>query len=172
MRVLDKLGFKKVGAMTKRIALVFIVGMLLSPAASAQPAQEEAVLRALIAAHEHASVSGDLRGLVDVYSLDAELVSATGVVTRGRDAIEASYRQQLAGAAAKSGRHHTHPPDGIRIRFVTPEVALIDLPSRNVGGRTADGAEMPPNEVTLITVWRKTGGTWLVVSQRALPVVK
>ncbi len=158
--------------MTKRIALAIIVLLMLPPGASAQPAPEEAVLRALIAAHEHASATGDLRGLVDVYSADAEMVSATGVVTRGRDAIETSYRQQLAGAAAKSGRHHTHPPDGIRIRFVTPEVALIDLPSRNVGGRTADGAEMPPNEVTLITVWRKTGATWLVVSQRAMAIAK
>lgn len=158
--------------MNRTLALAMIAVLALAGQASAQPAHDETVLRALIAAHERASATGDLRGLVDVYSADAEIVSASGAVTRGRDAIEASYRQQLAGALAKSGRHHTHPSDGIRIRFVTPDVALIDLPSRNVGGRAADGVEMPPNEVLLVTVWRKTGGTWLVVSQRALPAVK
>lgn len=157
---------------SKQIAIAIIVALMLPSITSAQPAQEEAALRSVIAAHEHASMIGDLRGLVDAYAADAEIVSASGAVTRGRDAIETMYRQQLAGAAAKSGRHHTHPADGIHIRFVTPDVALIDLPSRNVGGRTADGAEMPPSEVSLITVWRKTGGNWLVVSQRAMPVAK
>lgn len=135
----------------------------------AQSSADETTLRALIVAHAQASAAGNLRGLVDIYSLDADMISSGGVVTHGRDAIEAYYRQQLAGASAKSGRHHTHPPESIRIRFVTSDVALIDLPSRSVGGRGADGVSLPDSEVMLITVWRKEKAGWLVVSQRALP---
>ena len=149
-----------------RLAVLFLAIPL---AAFAQSAADEAALREAIAAHERASAANDLRGLTDVYSLDAEMISATGTITKGRDAIEGVYRRQIEGEAAKSGRHHTHPVDGIRIRFVTPDVALIDLPSRSIGGRGADGQPMSPAESTLITVWRKIGKQWLVVSQRALP---
>lgn len=137
----------------------------------AQPPVEEAALREQIAAHERASAKGDLRGLVDVYSEDAEMIGTNGAVTRGRAAIEAYYSRQLASASAKSGRHHTHPSGSIRIRFITPDVALIDLPSRSVGGQTADGQPIPDAEITLLTVWRKTPQGWQVMSQRALPAV-
>src|SRR5690349_15270919 len=91
----------------------------------AQQSADEARLRALIAAHQLASERGDLRGLVDIYAPDAEVFSASGKVSRGRAAIEADYRNTLASAASQSGRHHTHPPDSIQIRFLTPDVALI-----------------------------------------------
>ena len=147
------------------IAMLCAVG----PSVQGQNESDEAVLRSRIAAHEKASAQNDLRGLVDVYSLDAEMISASGTIVRGRTAIEAYYQQQLASSSARSGRHHTHPAEAIRIRFVTPEVALIDLPSRSVGGQDAAGQPLAPSELTLITVWRKEAGVWLVASQRALP---
>lgn len=150
-----------------RLLLIAIVIPLHS--LRAQSPADESSLRERIAAHERASVEGNLRGLVDVYSLDAEMIGTSGRVTSGRDAIEAYYRQQLASASATTGRHHTHPPDRIRIRFVTPNVALIDLPSRSIGGRGTDGQPIPDSEIMLLTVWRKGADGWLVVSQRALP---
>ena len=75
------------------------------------------------------------------------MISGAGAIVRGRDAIEAYYRQQIASASARSGRHHTHPPEAIRIRFVTPDVALIDLPSRSVGGQDAAGQPLSPSEL-------------------------
>lgn len=148
-------------------AMLLVVPALLG----AQAPADEAALRERIAAHERASAANDLRGLVDVYSLDAEMIASSGAITAGRAAIEEFYRRQIEGAAAKSGRHHTHPIDGIRIRFVSPDVALIDLPSRSVGGRGANGDPMAASEIMLVTVWRKIDNQWLVVSQRALPAV-
>lgn len=146
-----------------------IVVLLISPlVVIAQAPDGETALRERIAAHERASAANDLRGLVDVYSLDAEMISASGAITKGRDAIEEYYRRQIASASAKSGRHHTHPAEGIHIRFVTPEVALVDLPSRSIGGVGADGQPIAPSEVTLLTVWKKIGNDWQVFSQRAL----
>jgi uncharacterized protein (TIGR02246 family) len=149
--------------------MVLVLALHVTGLAGAQSPADDTALRALIAAHERASAAGELRGLVDDYSLDADMISSSGVVTHGRDAIEAYYRQQLASASAQSGRHHTHPSEGIRIRFVTSDVALIDLPSRSVGGRGPDGLPLGDSEVTLLTVWRKGTTGWLVVSQRALP---
>jgi len=140
---------------------------LLASATSAQ--SDEAVLRGLIAKHQLASEHGDLRGLVDIYAVDAETITAAGRISKGRDAIEADYRATLASASSKSGRHHTHPPDSIAIQFVTPDVALIEVDSVNVGGTDAAGAPAADARSRLMTIWRKQKGEWLVVYQRVLP---
>ena len=127
-----------------RFAIVSAIILVSGQSLQGQANSDEAALRNLIAAHEKASAENDLRGLVDVYSPDAEMISGSGNVVRGREAIEAYYRQQLASASARSGRHHTHPSEAIRIRFVTADVALVDLPSRSVGGVNAEDPLAPP----------------------------
>ena len=105
---------------------------------------------------------------MDIYATDAQTISVSGKVLRGRDAIEADYRASLA--STRSGRHHTHPTDSIRIEFITPDVALVDVAAVTVGGVDATGATMAESRVQLVTIWRKRSGVWLVVYQRALPV--
>jgi hypothetical protein len=51
--------------------------------AGAQSPGDDAALRERIAAHERASAENDLRGLVDVYDLDAEMIATNGSITRG-----------------------------------------------------------------------------------------
>lgn len=148
-----------------------LVGLFASTAllGAQSPAADEAALRQRIAAHQLASERGDLRGLVDIYATDAQTVSLAGKVLRGRDAIEADYKASLATASTRSGRHHTHPAESIRIEFVTPDVALIEVASVNVGGTDAAGAPLAESRVQLVTIWRKRSGEWLVVYQRAVP---
>lgn len=152
------------------LRVVLVTAILAAPrSVHGQYAADEAALRGRIAAHEYASAHNDLRGLVDVYSRDAEMISGNGAITRGRDSIEAYYQKVIGSASAKSARHHTHPPESIRIRFLTPDVALVDLPSRSVGGVDAAGQPMAPSETTLFTVWRKEAGDWFVALQRSFP---
>ncbi|HZE08286.1 MAG TPA: DUF4440 domain-containing protein [Gemmatimonadaceae bacterium] len=136
---------------------------------SAQTSADEAQIRERIAAHQRASERGDLRGLVDVYAIDAQTVDPDGGVLRGRDAIEADYRSSLASAAARSGRHHTHPPESVRIQFVTPNVAVVEAATVSVGGRDPAGKPLPDWRGKLLTVWRKQATQWLVVYQRIMP---
>lgn len=156
--------------MRKRLVLTTLCVVCLATAVlRAQQLSDDAQLRQRIAAHQVASEQGDLRGLVDIYALDAEVVSGNGGVLRGRDAIEADYRTSLASASSRSGRHHTHPNESIRIVFITPDVALIEVASVNVGGTDANGAPLAESRAQLVTIWRKAAGQWLVVYQRALP---
>lgn len=158
--------------MRNRTFNVSIVCLLVNAAALSgqQSSADEAQLRQRIAAHQVASEHRDLRGLVDIYATDAQTVSLSGKVLRGRDAIEADYRASLMSASSRSGRHHTHPPESVRIEFITPEVALIEVASVNVGGTDTGGAPLGDSRVQLVTIWRKRAGDWLVVYQRALPI--
>ena len=157
--------------MRKRLVLTAVCSVFLATAVlRAQQSSDDTQLRQRIAAHQVASEHGDLRGLVDIYAPDAETVSASGKVLRGRDAIEADYRNVLASASSRSGRHHTHPNESIRIVFITLDVALIEVASVNVGGTDAKGAPLGESRAQLVTIWRKGTGEWLVVYQRAVPV--
>ena len=156
--------------MRNRLVSASIVCLLVSAAglSGQQPPTDDAQLRQRIAAHQLASQRGDLRGLVDIYATDAQTVSLSGKVLRGRDAIEADYRALLMTASSRSGRHHTHPTESVRIEFITPDVALIEVASVNVGGTDAAGAPLGESRVQLVTIWRKRAGEWLVVYQRAV----
>ena len=149
---------------------MLIVCLLSSAALSGQQSPaDEGILRQRIAAHQLASEHGDIRGLVDIYAPDAQTVALNGTVLRGRGEIEADYRKSLLSASSRSGRHHTHPPDSVRIEFVTPDVALIEVASVNVGGVDAAGAALADARAQLVTIWRKQAGEWLVVYQRVVP---
>jgi len=158
--------------MQHRTLTLSIVSLLVSVStlSGQQSSADEAQLRQRIAAHQIASENSDLRGLVDIYAADAQTVSLSGKVLRGRDAIEADYRASLLTASSRSGRHHTHPPESVRIEFITPEVALIEVASVNVGGTGTSGAPLADSRVQLVTIWRKRADGWLVVYQRALPM--
>lgn len=150
------------------VALIVIPLVLPLRLLSQAAGSDEIRIRELIAAHQRASERSDLRGLVDLYSEDAELVSSTGARRRGRKAIEEYYRSVVESAITKSGRHHTHPIESIQIRFVTPDVALVDVASVTVGGIDSTGKAMPASSTNLATVWRKERAGWVVVEQRSL----
>lgn len=155
---------------TRTISVLIVCLIAATPVLQGQQSQvEEEQLRNLIAEHQRASERGDLRGLVDIYATDAQTVSLSGKVLRGRDAIEADYRALLASAASRSGRHHTHPRESVRIEFVTSDVALIEVGSVNLGGTDAAGTPLAESRVQLVTIWRKRADRWLVVYQRAVP---
>jgi uncharacterized protein (TIGR02246 family) len=110
--------------------------------------------------------------LAEVYADDAELVSADGSAVRGRKAIDELWKQEVAEGAAQGGRYHMHPPETVRVRFVSADVAIVDVGSRSLGGRDSTGAPLPTRDGSLLTVWRKERGTWRVVYQRSLPSAK
>lgn len=150
-----------------RFALLALI--VPSVADAAQIPADEAAIRTRIASHGQASAAGDARALSEVYADDAELVSGNGSVTRGRQAIDDLWKRDVAAGAARGGRHHMHPPETVQIRFVTSDVALVDVGSRALGGTDSTGTALPPSDASLFTIWRKNEGVWRVIYQRALP---
>jgi uncharacterized protein (TIGR02246 family) len=153
--------------MSGRIACVMLI--VLAAVGGAQTPADEATIRARIAAHGAAAAAGDARALAEVYADDAELVSRDGSVVQGRKAIDALWKEEVAEGAAQGGRYHMHPPESIHVRFVSPDVAIVDVGSRSLGGRDSTGAPLPVRDAALLTVWRKEQGTWRVVYQRSMP---
>lgn len=133
--------------------------------AGASAAEDEQEIRRLIAAHATASQQGDLRGLVGVYHADADVRYSDGTVLRGRADIEKSYRDVLSSEPKELA--HSHPTDTIHIRFLRPDVALVDVESVSGGGPGEAGTTEPPSRTPLFVVFTKERGRWGVAAQRS-----
>lgn len=149
---------------------IILLALFLATVCAAEQAQtqppDEVKIRELIAQHALASERRDLEGLVDLYHSDAEWACLDGTRIVGRPAIEAAYRESTESSAAQSGRHHVHPEESVRIRFLRPDVALVEVESHSVRGKDAQGASLATSKSLLVTVWTKQDGQWGIVYQR------
>src|SRR5262245_8576126 len=81
---------------------------------------------------------GDLTAFEDFWAKDADYVSVDGRLITGRDQIQAFFREVIkssAGQAQESGSIE-------RIRFLTPELAVVDGQWTITGARDAAGKEL------------------------------
>jgi ketosteroid isomerase-like protein len=127
---------------TIAIFVVLCSGLFAAPAPAQTASAEEATIRILIERHAVASRERNLRGLVDLYHPDAQIVYGNGQVV-SRDVMEKDYAAALDSPPVRSGRHHLHPPESIRTRFLRPDVALVEVASYSVGGTDPDGKSLP-----------------------------
>jgi uncharacterized protein (TIGR02246 family) len=134
---------------------------------SAKEAAERAAIQAVLDAHGNAWTKGDAAAATEILTEDADWVGASGIVLHGRQQIRAAHEQWLKEA---KGSRHSHP--GTSIRFLRPDVALVDGDSYMAGLRDAKGKEMPAEVNRYSAIFVKQGGRWLVTAFRSLPQVK
>jgi uncharacterized protein (TIGR02246 family) len=146
-----------------RLPLVLLAVLTLATAARAQtvqpdPADEQAI-RDLIALHAAASQHGDFDRLVAGYHADTDVQYPNGPLLEGQEEIEQHYRTVLSRGPTSMA--HAHPSETIRVRFLRPDLAFVDVESVFGGG--ADGA---PVRVPFFLVFTKVEGEWGVAVER------
>lgn len=132
-------------------------------------ASDRAAIQKVLDAHGTAWTKGDSVAAASVMTEDADWVSGGGEFYEGRAAIEAAHREWLSGGA--KGTRHTHPGTP-KIRFIRPDVAIVDGDSFMGGLRDENGKEMPPTFSRYCAVLVKDGGSWKVTAFRSLPQLK
>ena len=120
------------------------------------PADDQAI-RDLVALHASASQQDDIEGLVVGLHADADSRRADGRILSGRSEIEKRYRDIISGGPKRIA--HAHPPETIRIRFLQPDVAFVDVESVSVAG---EGQRTP-----FFLVFTKVQGKWGVAVERS-----
>jgi len=124
------------------------------------PADEQAI-KDLVALHASASQQGDLEGLVAGLHADADSRRADGSILSSRAEIEQIYRDILSGGPKRMA--HAHPPETIRIRFLRPDVAFVDVESASVAG--------PGPRTPFFLVFTKVQDKWgVAVERRGVPL--
>ena len=145
------------------------VGNAVSSEQPNQPNQEdEQIIRRMADQAISRFNKGDLTAFDDFWAQDADYVSVDGRLVTGRDQIRALFRE-----LTKSGAGQVQQTSSIeRIRFLTPELAVVDGLWTVTGARDAAGKELPPIKGRGLEVVQKRNGRWWFVATREMIIFK
>jgi uncharacterized protein (TIGR02246 family) len=148
------------------LALIFI---FLPAAARAQTgsAADEKAIREIESRWEAAWNRHDPAALAAAYAPDADAINLAGELFQGRAAFQKSLEELHSGKTQTS----IWQTERIRIRFLTPEIAVVHVYVNSRGDRNPDGSDMPPRHVILTRVEVKRLGQWLIVASQATNIV-
>jgi uncharacterized protein (TIGR02246 family) len=156
-------------AVTEEVALLrtlpvpfTILALSSSHFAFAQDQRAEAPIRAIIAAQAAAWDAGDGTAYAKDLAPDASFTNLFGMVMYGASAFAERHRQILATFYKGTTKHHAIR----RIRFVTPDVALVDIDNEVRGVKTMPaGVSVPPDGIVrtqLMEILVRRGERWWV----------
>ena len=130
--------------------------------ALAQDQRGEASIRAIIAAQAAAWDAGDGTAYAKDLAPDASFTNLFGMVMYGAPAFAERHRQILATFYKGTTKHHAIR----RVRFVTPDVAIVDIDNEVRGVRKMPpGIPVPSDGVLktqLMQVFVRRGERWWV----------
>jgi uncharacterized protein (TIGR02246 family) len=143
-----------------------LVGLLLLIAGGVSRAQmagkidaDSAAVKQCVAAWEDAWNRHDAHATAMAYVEDGDFSSTTGVPSHGWKELEAHYNEIFTTFLKDA-----HRSDTVRsVRFLSPEIAVVDIDWQMSGARTRDGKDAP-NRKGLLTwvVTKQHDGQWMI----------
>ena len=148
--------------MISRICLSVIFALAPIAAAGAQDPTAEAQIRAIVTAQAAAWTAGDVGAYSRDVSPEVSFTNLFGMVMYGAPAFTERHRQILATFYKGTTKHHQIR----KIRFVTPDVAIVDIDNEVRGVKSMPaGIVTPPDGIVktqLMEVFVRRGGRWWV----------
>ena len=149
-----------------RVAAAAFAAAMLALSASrdlhAQSSPAETAIRAIVAAQAAAWDKGDADGFAKAISPDVSFTNLFGMVMYGGPSFLERQRQILSTFFKGTTKHHAIR----RIRFVTPDVALVDIDNEVHGVKAMPpGVAVPADGVLksqLLEVFVRHNGQWLI----------
>lgn len=147
--------------MAALVVVATTVAEVLVPVLAAQQ-EDEAVIRAIVAEQATAWNAGDGTRYSSRVAPDVSFTNLFGMVMYGAPAFEARHREILATFYKGTTKLHVVR----RIRFVTPDVAIVDIDNEVRGVKTLPaGIPVPTDGVLktqLMEVFARRNGAWWV----------
>jgi uncharacterized protein (TIGR02246 family) len=144
---------------------VMCMAVLLSSSVAAYAQTDaggEAAIRRIIAEQANAWNAGDGAGYARDVAPDVSFTNLFGMVMYGAPAFEKRHTEILATFYKGTTKAHTIG----RIRFVTPEVAIVDIDNEVHGVKSMPAGIAVPRDgvirTQLMEVFVRRGGRWLV----------
>jgi uncharacterized protein (TIGR02246 family) len=143
--------------------LVFVAAAVRAEVPAARRGDAEAI-RQLYTRYDAAWNKGDTAGLALIWAYDADHVAPDGRAVNGRTAIAKELGQRLATDLKGSRSQQTISG----IRFITPDVAVVDATYQVSSARDAQGKSLPPLQGRYVDIWLKRAGKWHIIADRPI----
>lgn len=141
---------------------LFGVAVLSGATTRAQHDTREASIRAIVDAQAAAWSAGDLAVYARDVAPEVSFTNVFGMVMYGKPAFVQRHAEILAGFYKGTTKHHVIR----RIRFVTDEVAIVDIDNEVSGVKTMPGGMVVPADgivrTQLMEVFVRRAGRWWV----------
>jgi uncharacterized protein (TIGR02246 family) len=122
----------------------------------------EGAIRAIVAGQASAWNAGDAKGYASDVAPDVSFTNLFGMVMYGREAFERRHAEILATFYKGTVKSHVIR----RVRFVTPDVAIVDIDNEVRGVRSMPGGiAIPPDGIMrtqLMEAFARREGRWWV----------
>jgi uncharacterized protein (TIGR02246 family) len=138
--------------------------LTLGPSSAALAGDDEAAIRELYKKYAAAWNKGEAKEAAALYDAEASYTNASGVTSRGREAIEKESVDWFAGRYKGTNLGFTVGA----IKLLKPDVAVGDGTWKITGMKGPDGAELPPVKGCYTNTLVKKDGKWLVVAEQIM----
>jgi uncharacterized protein (TIGR02246 family) len=143
---------------------ILLLALAQQPPSSPPPgdASDEAAIRTIVAEQVVAWNTGDGKRYAERLAPDASFTNIYGMVMYGSSAFEKRHSQILATFYKGTTKHHAVR----RVRFVTPDVAIVDIDNEVRGVKSMpEGIFVPPDGIVktqLMQVFVRRSGNWWI----------
>lgn len=148
--------------MLRSLTIVFLLSVAATSAVSAQSATSEDEIRQIVSGQVTAWNAGDGNAYAQHLAPDASFTNIFGTVMYGRQAFATRHTEILATFYKGTTKHHSIR----RIRFITSDVALVDIDNEVRGVKTMPGFGILPADgvvkTQLMEVFVRRDGRWLI----------
>jgi uncharacterized protein (TIGR02246 family) len=110
---------------------------------------------------------GDLSAIDEYWDKGADYVGVDGTVLSGRQEIRAFFETVSSSATRPQQTASIE-----RIRFILPDVAIVDGSWTVTGARDSSGRELPPIKGRGVEVLQRKEGRWWFVATREMVIFK
>lgn len=132
------------------------------------PMSDEDMIRALTDQFEQAIGRADVKAIGAMFVEDGDVVDQAGAMHHGRAAIEGRW-QSLFDGAYKGAQANLEVTS---VRFVRPEIAVIDGTYELTGMKSAEGQDLPAVKGLFTNVSAKQNGHWMLHCSRPMLPMK
>jgi uncharacterized protein (TIGR02246 family) len=145
-----------------KILLAVVMGLYLGGGVLAQTSGEEEQARRAVQSFYDAFNSHDFRSVAEFTTEDWTHINPFGGWTRGRKAV----LKELEEVHSTFLKGVTDTAEEVSVRFATPDVAVVTVPSKISTYTTPDGVKHENERLIRTFVVVKRGGRWLIMQDQ------
>ena len=140
------------------LLLTFVCLLFRAENAPASPAGDEAAVKQVVANFEKAFDSHDVHAVSQLFVEDADFTNIQGATTHSRKELE-----EHLGPLFSTRLKTVNTATAVRtVRFLTPDVAVVDSDFTFTGFKGPDGADLPARKGFYDWIVTRQNGRWLI----------